>query len=507
MNIEPSLKHVNYILLAISAILFISIAYQSFGYDDEYYNVRLITDHTIFSLIKEVETSDVHPPLSYIINFMIFRLFNNWSIVRVFSAILFLGALAYMLSKQKGNATKLIIILFLGFNPTILLWATSIRWYAYAIPLLILLSTPPRNESKYYWFYFFIGFLILSYIGYIGIVLIAPYFVVYYLNDKNTFIHKLKRITIPAVIYLLLYGYQLYIFKTVHQYNNVADNQQTFDLKTSILSYISSVFSNQAVFPISMAGITSIIGTALLLLVMYKQVLINKVKSTTLLLFTLSSLLFVLTGVAGKLRNLVLLEVSKVTFISNGISNSYKYILALGFTLVFTANIYGIYNVYTHQRTTKNAWNLPLNESLTLMNKLAQADTKEVYFTHHPTYTNYLINKNLISFYSGLYFDSAKIKTSIQALNKDTLTPKMNFNFIVTYKGRSIDINHYSHLLQTMQKVQCDSIKKFELGFDSDYTLKRRSYPDYPKYTFVLYKYYGVKSDFSQLHEWEISKD
>lgn len=507
MNIKISLKHINYILFAISATLFISIAYQSFGYDDEYYNVRMVTDHTLFSLIKEVQTSDVHPPLSYIINFMVFKLLNSWSLVRVFSALLFLGAMAYMLSKQKENATKLIIILFLGFNPTILLWATSIRWYAYAIPLLILLSSPPSHQSKYYWTYFFIGFLILSYIGYIGIVLIVPYFIGYYLNDKNTFLLKLKRIAIPGVLYLLLYGYQLYIFKTVHQYNNVADNQQTFDLKTSILSYVSSVFSNQALFPISVAGIISIIGTALLLLVLYKQVIIDKAKSSTLLLFTLSSLLFVITGVAGKLRNLVLLEVSKVAFISNGISKRYKYILALGFTLVFTANIYGIYNVYTHQRTTKNAWNLPLNESLRLMEKLAQPNAKEVYFTHHPTYTYYLINKNLISFYSGLYFDSAKIKTSIQALSKDTLTPKMNFNFIITYKGRSIDAKHYSHMLQGMQQVQCDSIKKFELGYDADYTLKQKSYPDYPKYTFVLYKYYGVPSNYSQLHEWELSKD
>ena len=80
------------------------------------------------------------------------------------------------------------------------------------------------------------------------------------------------------------------------------------------------------------------------------------------------------------------------------------------------ANVNGIYNVWTHQKTTKNAWNLPLNESIQLMNTLEDTSSKEVYFTFHPTYTYYLTktNKNLISFYSTLYYDSSKIKTSVQ---------------------------------------------------------------------------------------------
>ena len=139
------------------------------------------------------------------------------------------------------------------------------------------------------------------------------------------------------------------------------------------------------------------------------------------------------------------------------------------------------------------------------MNTLEDTSSKEVYFSFHPTYTYYLTkaNKNLISFYSEHYFDSSKVKTNINKLLSDSSKVKMNFNFILTYKGRSIENDHYNQMMSAMKAMNADSIVIYKLGFDGDYTLKQKIYPDYPEYTFYLYKYYGIKSDYSRLKIWE----
>ena len=104
------------------------------------------------------------------------------------------------------------------------------------------------------------------------------------------------------------------------------------------------------------------------------------------------------------------------------------------------------------------------------------------------------------------YIDSSKIKTNIDALSIDTSNEKKNFNFIFTYKGRSIEDDHYKQMTEQMKALKADSIKIFKLGFDGDYTLKQKIYPDYPEYTFYLYKYYGIKSKFMGLKIWEKNK-
>ena len=183
-------------LYIVSAIIFLSIAYNSFGYDDEYWNMRMIEDNSLTGLISKIQNFDVHPPLSYIVNFSFYKLFNNWTAVRLISSLLFILSLGYSLFRTKNNEAKLILLLLVGFNPSIMLWVTSIRWYAYAVPLLMILSHPLENNNKYYWYYLFLGFLLLSFISYVGIILIIPYFIWYFIS--NTIKEKYFTISIQS---------------------------------------------------------------------------------------------------------------------------------------------------------------------------------------------------------------------------------------------------------------------------------------------------------------------
>ena len=492
-------------LFSLSSFLFLLIAYNSFGYDDEYWNIRMIEENNFRTLISKIQSSDVHPPLSYIFNFILFKLVQNLLFVRLFSAFSFLAAFAFTIFKTKTKEAQLLLILFIGLNPTIMLWATSIRWYAYAIPVLMILSFPISGSSKYYWYYFFFGFLFLSFLSYVGIILIIPYFFWYFFSKSGTISKKIKQVIVPASIFLLAYAHQFYTFITIHRGNNIQENQQTFDLITSIKSFVSSVFGNQAIFPLSTYGLLSIFGYLVIFLLFLYIIFKEKGTIKGAIPFLVGSILFVLTGLAGKLRNLVLLDISKAHLISVFYKKSLKLPFIIALILIFSGNVYGIYNVLSHQRTTKNAWNLPFSESLSLMQGLEESNNQEVYFTFHPTYTYHLANSNkkLVSFYSGLYFDSLRIKTTVKQLDSIIKVNNTNFNFILTYRGRSINEDHYIEMLKQMRFVRADSVRVFKLGFDSDYALKKSIYPDYPPFTFYLYKFYGVKGNILGLRVWE----
>ncbi|MES2330187.1 MAG: hypothetical protein V4539_11335 [Bacteroidota bacterium] len=498
---------ISFCIFAILVFFYCWVAYTSFGYDDEYYNIRVVSENGLGDLIKLVQTTDIHPPLHYIINWLLFHVFHSWALVRVFSALLYLCSLLFLVSKTQGETNKLLLVLLLGLNPTILLWCTSIRWYAYATPLLLILSVTPDWKKKGYWWYFFLLFLVLCYLGYAGFILSLPYFLLYWQKDLSSVKTKIRRILFPALTFGIAYSYQLLIFLKVHTQTKLSpDNEQSFDIKTSLLSFISSDFSNQGVFPISIGGIISILGSAILFLasLFYFKTVIKKNNWTV---FSLSALLFIVIGIAGKIRNLVLLEPSRNLFFTDLLSVKKNKVIAGALYLVLAGNLIGVYNIFMHEGTTKNAWNLPLRKTMDRLKGLEKKGDTEIYFTHNPTFTYYLTeeNKNLVSFYNTLYFDSARIKTNITRLSGDSQT-NTNLTFILTYRGKSIPVEHYAKMINAMNAIKADSVVRLKLGRDKDYTLKKRFFPDYPEFTVEIIKFYKVNTNLKQLASWEYEK-
>ena len=155
-GIKSRIKIIETALFALLAFLYLYVSYNSYGYDDEYFNIRQIREYHLFSLVKTIQQTDIHPPLSYIINKLLFNIFQDWTFVRMMSSVFFLTSLFLFCRATKRTTVNIIFLLFLGLNPSVLLWTTSVRWYAYVLPLLVLLHIMPSCERKWYWWYFFI---------------------------------------------------------------------------------------------------------------------------------------------------------------------------------------------------------------------------------------------------------------------------------------------------------------------------------------------------------------
>lgn len=501
---KRSLLWSRYISGAALTALYIYVAWSSFGYDDEYFNIRVVEENSLAGMVRLVQSTDLHPPLSYIINYLLYQVTGNWNMVRVTSSLLFLASLFYYVSKITDRRSRLLALLLLGLNPAILLWGTGIRWYAYLLPVLMILTVLPDHRKWYYWPRFFLLMLVTCFLGYVGFFLFVPYFLFYWLNDKDDTVKKLRKIFLPALVFVSVYAYQFYIFLSVHSKMNLSEtsNRQVFDLRDSLASWVSSVAGNQGIFPVSLWGICSVIGAAILYLaalLAFREA--NRQKHG--LVFLIGSVLFIVSGIAGKIRNLMLLEPSRNSLFLSIPHKTGVWVMT-GFLLLLAGNAAGVYHVIMHKQTTKNAWNIPLQETIEKIAQMEMPGRKEICFTHHPTFTFYLVRmgKDPVSLYNTLYFDSSAVKERLRDFSRDTTAGK-NLVFILTYQGRSMADSVYSRMMGSMKNVTADSVKHVYLGRDADHTAKRKFFPGYPEYTVEIVKYYGVKRLGPELMVWE----
>lgn len=502
--VERNAGRIGLLLVLLLSALYFSTAFHSYGYDDEYYNIRQVREHGFLNLYLTMQQTDLHPPLSYIINKLLYLLLGDWTWVRMSSSFFFLSSLFYLYRKTQDPLGGLLLLIFIGFNPSVLLWTTSIRWYAYVLPLLVLLHAAPSYQSKWYWRYFFIISFLICMLAYIGFLFVPIYFIYYFINDKNAVRVKLKRISLPVVLFAILYAWQFYVFLTVHSKSELPTNQQIFSLKESVRSYVSSVLANQGLFPLTLFGMVAMAGMGAIGI--YSIVNIKRFLTVNrpFFLFLGLSILLIITGVAGKIRNLFLLEPAKASLISMGRNGRANWLFIVGCALILVGNLSGVRNVIRHEKTTKNAWNIQMSAALAFLWEKERPGKEVFYFTHHPSFSYHLTQekRKVISFYNDLYFDSSMITARVAQM--DTTRP-CDIIFLINYKGRSISVNQFKAMMSSIKEMtsHAAAVDSFYLQEDTDFMVKRKYFQDYPRFTTIVYRLQDVRPERKVLSVWE----
>lgn len=78
--------------------------------------------------------------------------------------------------------------------------------------------------------------------------------------------------------------------------------------------------------------------------------------------FSVGQSILLITGIAGKMRNMVVMIPMQAIWFSEKINASASRWIMTAITLVVFGNLLGTYNVITHEDTTKNSWNLPITQ-------------------------------------------------------------------------------------------------------------------------------------------------
>ncbi len=398
-NIKHQIKNNIALIFGVVLYAFISfliIFHQHHFYDDEIFNLSKMS-WSFGEIFQKIQGYDVHPPLSYLINKALFELFNSFKAILILSVILNISALIYFYKLAEKllieRHAKILMFIFTFLNGGLLLWTNSVRWYAYWVPLFIVLYTYLLKHKKLQYHNIITVAVLLSvmtYLNYLTFLLLAAlciYFIILHKNDLNS-----KNIFTFFALYFALSGYQIYVFLTVHLQNR---SSQLYDFFNSFLNAAYGIINGGSVFIAEPIFIIFSIFTLIVMVIGFKNLWVEKTvslqfkQSITLLASVI--LLMILTGISGRYRNNLALIIPFFFVISSLLA--YVKSINIKRIYVFSAIILSIvstHNLLTRTNTAKNSYNLPLVE----LNNLISNPQGKLIVTYDPSiYFHFLNNE------------------------------------------------------------------------------------------------------------------
>jgi hypothetical protein len=342
--------------------LYAAVAFFSPGYDDEYFNISIVEQTPSYArIVALANANDIHPPGQFIINRILFDLLGSWSSARAATAaIAAMTIVALWLSMEvQGAVHRAFAYLVICLNPSLLLWCTGLRWYAYFVPVLnLVVLTLMTNPLKplLYWGLLTAGALALFHIGYLSLVIVPCVFLVALYQRRKTLATELW-ILGGLLLFAAAVAYpQATVFFTVHLKHA---SSQTATVVGALSGFAIHVLSNHGAVPVSIFGlalVTANIAIFAIALVKWRAVLLRP--ASLLLMLGAGGLLA--TSLSGNFRNLVTLStlqgiLQATTF--GQVSNRTLRVLLV--TLFSIGNLGGVYNVAAHTDTMKGSWNTP----------------------------------------------------------------------------------------------------------------------------------------------------
>jgi len=429
--------------------LYFYVALNSFGYDDEFHNINFIEGRSLGALLEYLFFQSEHHPIGqYLVNYFLFGLFNDWSFVRAFNALIFslsLWILWLIFFNRYSKQVLIFSFIVICLNPSLLLWGTSLRWYVYLIPLLnfltILCFVNPKPPRIFWGLFFFIS-LLACYVNYIALLVVPIFFLFSLINRKNFLKQDLPTIIFSFLISCLIYSYQIIILLG-RQIHNFSD--QTSNFLSSFTGLGFHLLNGHAVIPGSIASILFIVSNLILLIgiIHFREKIF---KEFNLKVLSLSLVLVFIFKLTAKFRNLIVFQ-PLIGLVQSKVFLLFPFKLKIFLLATFlTASLFGIKNVVLHENTSKQSWNTPYSHVLFSINSIVKEKgcTKSQLITHDPVF-DWHLKKD----YSEVIFinDSRPSHTNWEFLVNEFEGCQI---FLKTYKG-SLSDNLYSSYLKTIE--------------------------------------------------------
>ena len=458
--------------------LYGAVGYSSFGYDDEFFNITYVEKYGI-DVVSFVQSTDVHPPGSYFINWVLFDLLKEWSLVRLINSVFTASCLIYFINHVKnrfGPHIGAMVFIYVGINPAILMWCTGLRWYAYFVPLLLFICITPNFNSRWYWPKLFIGLLLLGYLSYAVFIVALPLLLIYWNDCPDGTKIKIRSIFLLGSTVGILYAYQLIIFITVHvKYGRGL----TCSLLKSIVGFYVAQISNQGVFPSSLGGIMSAAGFFGLVGIGVIEVLRARRITGFLIIYGIGTAGLILTGLGGKFRNFVILCPFQALWLSTfGAPSLQNKTLSIFLALTLAGNGLGIINVVRHQGTTKNSWNMPTKEAINRLRLINRSCSDNVLVLTHDEALTYFFEKSGYHVY-GPY--------TRQPGESNELTRDWHcIATFITYAGEFADVSIRT-IYRPIESLRSDAKEVYYIGKDADHKLKQMIDKRYPEHQIEIH--------------------
>jgi len=524
-----------YILSIILNLITYSIFWRSrYFFDDEWFNLKVISNFNLSSLISYLITSDVHPPLSYIVNYLTFKITGANEFLLSIPSIVFTGIaiaiaahLVFIISQSKTAAIFTLVLA--AIHPNTLLFGWSIRWYAlWTLSAIwtVYLVTRIENTEKNLKLDFVLLTLALTislYTNYLGLLLIAVVmlFIVFNLIKRKSFRKWNREYTLFSAVLASIIFYLPWIFVMLRQVSYYLDNNQfltdNFFRTSSLLSYgaytvFTGVFG-AAVYPWNREFLApAILFTGIILITIIIAIFRkNLLKSLRLfagdnplfrqIIFITASIwvLFLLHSLITsnhKARHFTVLSILTVMLIVAFAHYLFRKIqsmekreiifpimLLVSLAAISVIWLGGVFNVYSGKHLHKMGLSDPVEEVLTVISEKAAASEETTYITClNPVLSYYLLEQEKaadIMVVTPYRSETPKfIREKMLSLSSHSSEKIKNIIVIDTFLGPFLPKKaQYHQALNSIFDHSLSAEPLILLGEDIDYKFKKRLFP------------------------------
>ena len=469
-------------MAGLALAVYVLVAIQSPGLDDEFFNIRgyLAAERSESwrAFFDYASRDPVHPTGSYLLSFALRGLLGSWELVRaVKSAAVFL--LAWLLLgrlfpslRWKGLDLRPLVLL----SPSLLLWCTGLRWFGEATVLVLAAAAADRLVDRRRWSFFpFLGLIVLAmiHVSYIGLVL-GPVLLAFHLLRHPSL--RTQTWPLAASLLLLALGSALPLTEVL----NSTRTDQTGSLLRSTAGTLHGVLVNHGIFPLSAAGVVTLLATATLFALLLALRPRELFRSSCGRLSIALLLALALSGLGVKFRNVTpVLPLLYGTAFALALSSrpgerpAFRHLLQGSLLLFLATSLYGLVNVLSHERTAKGSWNLPVAETVQTVKGLTDRCENALVVVWDPVLQYHLWNAGIDT--ADLGYDGGEPARDPAALRSTDCL------FIVwTNRGTSGEAEFFS-------ASTLDLTTLAEIAADEDHAAKARVDPLIPEYYVTIH--------------------
>lgn len=392
-------------------------------YDDEVFSINSVTGRGVFALIRFMNSTDVHPPGAYVINRLLLDLLQNrWMLVKVADGLINAFGLAFffwMAWPKISSSARGFLFFLLVTAATLVLWGTSVRWYAYYNPIfmvavaVLLFSDLGRNVRSALLCVFAI---VLFHINYVTFCSVPVLLALHLGREWRNFRQQPRDFWLllgMAVAAAAICVPQLIVFITVHLQTKSPQQGTPLSALTQILLTLGF---GHAVFPLALFPLfTGLVLAAAGLYALFRYPLTQE-ERIALIALAVGIATMMLTGLGARTRNSAYLLPLMWFLTASLVVKLPKWQRSVTILIVGGFQLLGVHNVVAHQRTIKGSYNTDFADVVSTL-KGWRHECREglVVFNHDVVLSDMLQHENIAQSSPYLMDAPAKIRLPARA--------------------------------------------------------------------------------------------